>query len=81
MQSLERGAIFAGRYVVEQLLGEGGSGAVFAAHDPDTGAAVAIKVLRPELAEDEQAKQAAANPTTDSTNRSTLRTLSQDRGS
>lgn len=52
MQSLERGAIFAGRYVVEQLLGEGGSGAVFAAHDPDTGAAVAIKVLRPELAED-----------------------------
>jgi serine/threonine protein kinase len=52
VQSLERGAIFAGRYVVTQLLGEGASGGVFAAHDPEMDAAVAIKVLRPELAED-----------------------------
>ncbi len=52
MQTPERSAIYAGRYVVGQLLGEGASGAVLAAHDSDTGAAVAIKVLRPELAED-----------------------------
>lgn len=52
MQPLESGAIFAGRYVVTQPLGEGASGTVFAAHDPRTDGEVAIKVLRPELAED-----------------------------
>lgn len=52
VQPLVRGAIFAERYVVEAPLGEGASGAVFAAHEVATARAVAIKLLRPELAED-----------------------------
>lgn len=52
VQPLVRGAIFAERYVVEDPLGEGASGAVFAAQELTTGKAFAIKLLRPELAED-----------------------------
>jgi len=42
-----------GRYTVVGRLGEGGMGTVYLAHTPD-GAPVAVKVIRPDLAHDEQ---------------------------
>lgn len=41
--------LIAGRYEVERPVGEGASAVVYRARDTRTGAAVAIKVLRPEL--------------------------------
>lgn len=38
-----------GRYEVTELLGEGGMGKVFRAHDPKTGEAAAVKVLLPKF--------------------------------
>jgi serine/threonine-protein kinase len=49
------GDLVAGKYVVEQLLGEGGMGAVFAATHRFTGKQVALKWMLPELARDEDA--------------------------
>src|SRR5690349_5383483 len=43
--------LFAGRYAVERLLGQGATATVQLARDTDRGIAVAIKILRPELAE------------------------------
>jgi eukaryotic-like serine/threonine-protein kinase len=37
-----------GRYVIDQILGMGGMGVVYAAHDPDLDRRVAIKLLRPD---------------------------------
>jgi serine/threonine-protein kinase len=51
------GDLVAGKYVVEQLLGEGGMGAVFAATHRLTGKQVALKWMLPELARDEDAVQ------------------------
>jgi predicted Ser/Thr protein kinase len=49
---LPAGALVAGKYRIEALLGEGGMGRVYAARQVGLERAVAIKVLRPELARD-----------------------------
>ena len=43
-----------GRFEIEELIGEGGMGSVFAARDTDSGERVALKVLSSEIAEDEE---------------------------
>jgi serine/threonine-protein kinase len=42
-----------GRYRIEAALGEGAMAKVYRAHDPDIGRTVAIKVLKPEFASDQ----------------------------
>jgi serine/threonine-protein kinase len=49
------GDVIAGKYRVERCLGEGGMGAVLAARHMALGQRVAIKVMHPELAANEQA--------------------------
>ena len=46
--------IVEGKYRIEKLLGKGGMGAVFLAHDVTLEREVAIKVLPPDVAQDEQ---------------------------
>lgn len=52
---LTKGTIIAGRYYVERLLGKGGMGAVYAVHHTNTGEALALKVLHPDVANNPQA--------------------------
>ncbi len=49
---LQLGALLAGKYRIDAVLGTGGMGTVFAAENIDLGRAVAIKVLHDELAHD-----------------------------
>src|SRR5262249_39703747 len=51
------GYAFGPRYHVIRLLGIGGMGAVYQAWDDELGVAVAIKVIRPELAQGEQTER------------------------
>ena len=46
LRRLAAGETFAGRYVIDALIGEGGSGSVYGAHDKRTGRSVALKLIR-----------------------------------
>ena len=48
LSSLEPGTILGKRYEIRRVLGSGGMGMVFQAHDRDLDEPVALKVLRPE---------------------------------
>jgi hypothetical protein len=50
--AIERGAVIAGRYQVEEIIGKGGSGVVLRAFDRTAQTVVALKVLKPELTHD-----------------------------
>jgi eukaryotic-like serine/threonine-protein kinase len=49
---LATGQLFAGRYRIERLLGSGGMGSVYYAHDVELGVPVALKVIRSEILAD-----------------------------
>ncbi|MCC7055200.1 MAG: protein kinase [Gemmatimonadaceae bacterium] len=46
---MEPGAVLANRYRIESVIGSGGLGIVYRAHDRVVGESVAVKVLRPEV--------------------------------
>lgn len=50
LSSLEPGSTLGTRYEIRRVLGSGGMGMVFQAHDRDLDEPVALKVLRPEIA-------------------------------
>jgi serine/threonine-protein kinase len=50
LSSLEPGAVIGRRYEIRRVLGSGGMGMVFQAHDRELDEPVALKILRPEIA-------------------------------
>ncbi|WP_373092015.1 SUMF1/EgtB/PvdO family nonheme iron enzyme [Zhongshania sp.] len=53
--SFEPGHLLAGRYTIAELIGQGGMGAVYRAHDKNRDEDIAIKVLLPSLTNNERA--------------------------
>jgi serine/threonine protein kinase/Flp pilus assembly protein TadD len=57
LAAIQPGAHFGPRYTIESLIGEGGMGKVYKAHDNDLDRTVALKLVRPELASDPNSMQ------------------------
>jgi serine/threonine protein kinase/TolB-like protein len=57
LSAIPPGAQFGPRYTIESLIGEGGMGKVYKAHDNDLDRTVALKLVRPELASDPNSMQ------------------------
>ena len=53
VEPIAKGTMFAGRYEIRGLLGKGGMGKVYKAYDTEVKEEVAIKLLKPEIAQDE----------------------------
>jgi serine/threonine-protein kinase len=53
-KSLTIGSTFAGRYQIIEELGKGGMGSVYKVLDKELGEKVALKLLKPEIASDDQ---------------------------
>ena len=56
-ESLSVGTVLAGRFEIVGFLGKGGMGAVYAARDRELGSTVALKVMRPEIAANPEARE------------------------
>ena len=55
MRPLDPGVVVAGRFEILRLIGEGGMGVVYAARDLQLGGSVALKTVRPAIANDREA--------------------------
>ncbi len=53
--TLETGKVFAGRYVIDRKIGEGGMGVVYTAKDNNTSEEVVLKLIHPTLVSGEEA--------------------------
>jgi tetratricopeptide (TPR) repeat protein len=57
IEELPEGTLLAGRYHLSHMVGHGGMGAVYAAHDDDLDEDIALKVLRTDLVRDVEFKR------------------------